>query len=460
MTSTITDNGFYLGRFWDVERGRAREHVFAPVENESNTLLIGPPGSGKTNLLISNTALMHRPMMLFDMKGEISAVVAPMLKRKRHADIRVINPWNVQEEARPYLADSGWNPLRDTFPQNPDYGDDITNLTIAINASHGQGGQNSFFTDGATIAGACVLEDLRSGDANANLAMFRDIICEPYGIDRNGDPIGLLKRFVRLTKSGSSSVRAKAGRFATGTKSSQETIASLTLETGCLDSGPLRRSLHGPGIDWQRFKNSASVVSVIIPADKLNSHKSYSRMLVTTAVRELMRSPPSKEVPGVALMLDEFPQLGFLGELISAAATARGFGVRLMPIVVQDLSQLRAVYGGDRWETFITTANCICSYAPRSNFTAEYLSNLCGDKIIGVTTRGTSINGKGEGSVNTNTNYQYRKLFEPSELMRMPRGRMLCLLNGMLPFFTQVPNYWEASFASQLAANPYHPGGR
>lgn len=38
------DRGFYLGHLWD--GNRARDHVFYPPGDETNILLIGPPGSG------------------------------------------------------------------------------------------------------------------------------------------------------------------------------------------------------------------------------------------------------------------------------------------------------------------------------------------------------------------------------------------------------------------------------
>jgi type IV secretory pathway TraG/TraD family ATPase VirD4 len=154
-------------------------------------------------------------------------------------------------------------------------------------------------------------------------------------------------------------------------------------------------------------------------------------------------------------MLDEFPQLGFMAELLSAAATARGFGVRFMPLVCQDLNQLAAAYGREKFSTFISTASCICAFAPRDSFTAETLSKLCGEKIVEATSTGLS-DAEGKASANLNQSHQFQKLFRPDQLMAMPRGRMLCLVQYMHPFFVQVPNYWEEEWGRGLAPNPYH----
>jgi type IV secretion system protein VirD4 len=448
------DRGFYLGKLWDGKL--TRDDVFLPHDNETNIVVIGPPGSGKTVLLINNAALLKRPKIIIDFKGEISAVLIPALERENPGSTRVINPWNVLVDQCPYLVDSGDNPLADLEPLDREYFEHVVSFSIGLNPSHGTGGQNAFFTDGATSAMTAILAQLRIDDGEAaNLGTFRDILAMPYGIDQKGNPRGLYKKFVELAASNCPEIRAQAGRFASGTKGAADTLFTAAQETGWLDSTSLKESLRGPGIDWLTFKNSISTISIIIPVDKLNSHRGYLRIQITTILRELAKTPPSKLVPPTALMLDEFPQLGYMRELLTAAATARGYGLRFMPMVVQDLNQLNEHYG-KAWPTFLSTASCICSFAPRDNFTAEYLSKLCGDKVVAVTNQSMTINGDGSGSAGSSTSYQFQKLFQPHELMAMPPGRMLCLVRNCLPFFTQVPGYWQSKFGRGLAPNPYH----
>jgi type IV secretion system protein VirD4 len=178
------------------------------------------------------------------------------------------------------------------------------------------------------------------------------------------------------------------------------------------------------------------------------------RLLVVSALRALLRSRPSEKVPPVALMLDETPQLGMLPQLLNAVAICRGFGVRLFPMVVQDLNQLRALYK-DAWQTFIGNAGCICAYAPRDMFTAEYLSKMCGQKLVNVASR--SMNqGHGAPNIGVSITPHFQPLFRPQDLMSMPAGRMLVLITGCPPFFTQVPGYWESKFGRGLDPNPYY----
>jgi type IV secretion system protein VirD4 len=124
--------------------------------------------------------------------------------------------------------------------------------------------------------------------------------------------IGFLKTLLEMSGSHCEAVRAKAGRFVTGTKSSQDVISTTINDLGFLDSPAMRDPLSGDGYDWQAFKNSVSTLAIIIPASKLQSHSGYTRLLISSALRELQSTGPSECVPPTALMLDETPTLGML----------------------------------------------------------------------------------------------------------------------------------------------------
>lgn len=446
------DRGFYLGRF--VDGDRLGEDVFYPPgDKETNILCIGPNGSGKTTLLVNNAASLRRPTLILDLKGEVSAITLRARERLGGpGSTKVINPWNVLVDECPHLKDSGYNPIADLEPTSRDYMDDCKDVGVALCPE--RSGENSFFSEGAqeVLTGLSAYVRIRDG-RSANLATVRRLLTEPYAGTPKG-PIGLLKTLMEMTESHCEEVRAKAGRFVTGNRSAMDVISTAIGDTGCFDSPPMKQSLSGEGYDWTAFKNSLSTIAIIIPADKLVSHRNYMRLLVVSALRALLRSRPSEKVPPVALMLDEAPQLGMLPQLLNAVAICRGFGVRLFPLVVQDLNQLRAHYK-DAWQTFVGNAGCICAYAPRDMFTADYLSKMCGQKVVSVASRSMS-QGNGVPNVGVSITPQYYPLFRPQDLMSMPAGRMLVLINGCPPFFTQVPGYWESKFGRGLDPNPYY----
>ena len=315
-------------------------------------------------------------------------------------------------------------------------------------------GDNAFFSQSSRELATGMIAHVRIRDGkDANLITVRRLMTEPYAGNEKG-PIGFLKTLMDMTESHCEAVRAKAGRFVTGTKSSHDVFSTIINDFGFVNSAAMRSSLTGDGFDWQAFKNSVSTLAIIVPASKLQSHSPYTRLTITTGLRELMSTAPSEFVPPTALMLDETPTLGMLPQLIQACAICRGFGVRLMPLVVQDLNQLKALYK-DSWQTFIGNSGCICAYAPRDIFTAEYLSKLCGEKVVNVASRSMNQS-NGAPNVGVSITPQFQPLFRPQDLMSMPAGRMLVLINGCPPFFTQVPGYWELKFGRGLDPNPYH----
>jgi len=188
---------------------------------------------------------------------------------------------------------------------------------------------------------------------------------------------------------------------------------------------------------------------LILPADRLETHANYLRLIVTSALRTLLRSPPSDTLPPVLSLLDEFAQLGYLPPIENAMGIARGFGVQLLP-VLQDLNQLNALYN-DRWQSFIANAGFISAFAPRDMFTAKYLSDLCGKQRRNVRSQSTS----GDKVSYSDSPHDFDFL-RPEELMKMPPGQLLNLVSGRNPFFTLAVPYWDMPHGRDLDPNPYY----
>jgi type IV secretion system protein VirD4 len=89
-------------------------------------------------------------------------------------------------------------------------------------------------------------------------------------------------------------------------------------------------------------------------------------------------------------MLDEFAQLGHMEVIQDNYALLRGFGVKLWT-VWQDLNQAKQLYK-EQWETFISNAGIVQTFAPQDLTTREYLSKLSGERIIWHSKTSTSGN--------------------------------------------------------------------
>jgi len=72
-------------------------------------------------------------------------------------------------------------------------------------------------------------------------------------------------------------------------------------------------------------------------------------------------------------LLDEFFTLGYIDEIAKAAGLMRGYGLQLWPIL-QDLGQLRKLYGRDGAETFFGNADAHIFFGNTDMETLEYVS--------------------------------------------------------------------------------------
>jgi type IV secretion system protein VirD4 len=435
----IKDKGLLLGRLFD--EGKTHEEV--RYQEPIHAITIGPNGSGKgTRLITPNLAELPRSIFIIDPKAEALAITGRA--RAELGRVHTINPFNVLVDKLPHLKSHGYNPMADLDARSDDFNDDATLMGLSMVPERGSGDSHFFNTSGQALATALVMQDKIKNGKDANLANVRKALTQPF------TESGLQATITEMAESHCEPLRSKAGRFVSGSRSVMDIISTAINETNFLDSPPIRRDLSGPGFDWNVMKREIVTVYLVLPADRLESHANYLRLIVTSALRTLLRSPPSEILPPVLFMLDEFAQLGYLPPIENAAGIARGFGVQLWPIL-QDLNQLKALYR-DRWQTFIGNAGLLTAFAPRDWFTAKYLSDLCGQKLRNVRSRSMSD----EGRVNWNDSPHEFPRFRPEDLMRMPKGQMLCLAAGVpLPFFTQVPGYWDTPQGRDLDPNPY-----
>jgi type IV secretion system protein VirD4 len=435
------DRGLYLGR---LVRGKAaREEVY--YRHPIHAITTGPNGSGKgTGLIIPN--LMDQPRSVFMIDPKAEALAVTWRARAKLGRVYIINPFNVLADKLLHLTTHGYNPMDGLDPRSDDFVDDATLMGLALvpdRASGGSGDSHFFNTSAQTLTTALVMREKIRNGKDANLANVRKTLTAPF------TESGLQGTIAEMVCSPCEPLRSKAGRFVSGSRSSMDVISTAIGETNFLDSPPIQRDLRGPGFDWNLMKREIVTVYLVLPADRLDSHANYLRLIVTSALRSLLRSPPSETLPPVLFVLDEFAQLGYLPPIENAAAIARGFGVQLW-MILQDLNQLHALYR-DRWQSFVANAGLLTAFTPRDLFTAKYLSDLCGKQARNVRGQHVGENGK----VSFSDSPHDFPFVKPEELMKMPPSQLLNLVSGFNPFFTRATPYWELPQARGLDPNPY-----
>jgi type IV secretion system protein VirD4 len=194
--------------------------------------------------------------------------------------------------------------------------------------------------------------------------------------------------FVRWAmKSGHPLIANRLGRFAARKAEENAELRSIIstaiTQLNFLGNTAIAKSLNpsGPSLRFSTLRETPSTVFLILPTKYLSACAKWFRLVVQSAMWELLREGSAGRVQCLA-MLDEFAQLGVMPILSDMMGIGRGYGIQLWP-VLQDLNQLVELYP-KRWETFLGNAGAQLFFAPRDNFSARWISEKCGQSEIAV----------------------------------------------------------------------------
>jgi len=137
--------------------------------------------------------------------------------------------------------------------------------------------------------------------------------------------------------------------------------------------------------DLKRSKKGVTVY-LVLPSRLMNTHSRFLRLMLNLTIARLERDPkPPRTGHQVLAILDEFPALGHMAILETAAGLMAGYGLKLWTIC-QDLSQLKRHYK-DGWETFIGNAGILQFFGNSDPTTLKFLETHLGEaEVIRETT--------------------------------------------------------------------------
>jgi type IV secretion system protein VirD4 len=438
------DQELYLGFTHD----KAALPVFYP--GELSAIIFGPNGSGKDVRIIAPALQrMRTSILVVDPKGEQAAITSS--HRAKFSEVIIINPFGLLTDTHPHLKSAGFNPIgrSDFCATNKNFNDLATgygDFLVKID------GPEAHFAIGgkALVSALCMWDRMRNGP-KASLANVRHLLTAQYGVE-DEQPVGLFKTLVEMSESGIAAITSKTNRFLHPTNETRSVIATAIGQTGFLDSPQVSADLSKGAFDFSVMKRKLVTVYLILPADKLETHANWLRLVVGTALRDLMKTGPGPIRP--LLVLNEVGNLGYLEPLATGMGIARGFGLQIMT-VWQSLAQIKNIYK-ENFETFLGARGSLSSFAPQDWVTADYLSKLCGFRTELLASQNAR---PGQQQIDLTEQPQGFPLLRPEDLMRLPAGVLLNFLEPRLvqfPFLTHAPGYWETPFAGGLDPNPYY----
>jgi type IV secretion system protein VirD4 len=448
---------------YELEPYRTRKGIYigsdCSYEKQGHLLTVAGSRSGKfTNLIAPNLlgyGNIDGSWFVIDPKGEIAAVTQRAQKGMGQ-HVVILNPWGVVDG----FVDKSqcYNPLDVLDVTSPHLVDDcfmLAEMLVPV-----EKGLNKFFSDSARslISGLLLyIAVAKTGEDRTLKTLWKIIRYPQEEWDRVlaemenwnvGEEEIAGETFVmgeKYENPHSENLLYAASEIEKLTKSGNNTwgsILSTALQaTEFLKSPALQQSLQS-GFDPQLLAHNKVTLYVIIPADKLQSHSRWLRLVVTSCMRAVIRKPNKK----VVFVLDEFAALGYLPEIETAIGSYAGFNVTVWPIL-QSLVQLQNLYEKN-WEIFIGSSAVRHFFGINNNFDAEYISKAIGKKSHMNTQKGKNNDSEDYAS--------QRDLINPDEL-RIESGKAIFTFVDDLPpvMFGKQPYYEVEELDKRADKNPY-----
>lgn len=423
----------------------------------SHSLIVAPTRTGKGTRIIIPTLLSYMgSMLVIDPKGENAAVTARARIAPEglpHAEVFIINPWN--ELAGTFqglgLQPATYNPLDVIERDDPNavaVAQALASTVCPVTSDKDRFWQSS----AANILAAVFLWITDQPGETKTLARAREIVSlsRKQFTDRFLVPMSTSSAF-------DGAIREMVGQYIDLAQETYSGIMSNLAEATKFISDPQTKAVtSSSSFDMDQLVAYPTTVYLIIPPDRIESQRTWLRLMITAATYTYRRAPKERRgMHRTMFLIDEFPAIGRLPDMPRDIATMAGYGVDYT-LVVQGVDQLK--------DTYKDAAGAIlgnCAYKWYCNLSdlesAKYLSETLGKKT--VKTKGVAV--KADGEKSENFGETGRPLLTPDEVMNLGRNVAIVTNPEGRPFYLRPVDYWqlEQAFAATRKAYPQQLGG-
>jgi type IV secretory pathway TraG/TraD family ATPase VirD4 len=428
-------HGVFFGQSGTPENPFARGG--APIFSRPghHTLICGKTGVGKgVRIIIPTLATYQDSILTIDPKGENAAVTARHRRDVLGQTVHVLNPWNELSNTfrRLGFTAATYNPLDILDRQDPNAVAVAQSIANAI-CPPSLGEKDPYWTASASSILTAVLLWL-------------------------ADQPGEKKTLARARQITSKTRKEFTDKFLVG-------MAASEAFDGALSDARVKETTASSSFSMTDLALRPSTVFLIVPFDRLKTHRTWLRLLIIAGMTAMKQTPASRRQGRCMFLIDELPALGYIPELPGDLATMRGFGCDFT-LTIQGLDQLKAQYGD---EQNAIVSNCGYKWFSGVNDlpTAEYLSKTLGKKTVrtvGKTEGRSDSDGRsgarGTDSQSTTYGETGRELLSPDEIQALGSSAAILLAPNSRPHYPGSARAGASPTATESRGTPSAPAGR
>jgi type IV secretion system protein VirD4 len=356
---------------WDCgssKPGAAPDGEATPVtyDGDAHLLTCAPTGAGKgRGVLIPNLLSCPGPVIVMDIKGELFQVTA-RYRRQMGQQVVALDPFHLVTSRSDSL-----NPFDLSLLPRADPDSDAEMLASLLAVGHEFGREPYWNVTGNGIIAGLIAHIATYPQKERHLGRLRQWL---YQLDMDYEIAKLLDL---------NAVKSRMARelFAGYLAPPPEPTRACIRSTACsyisaLGSEAVLATLRSSSFRLQDVYDGRPLsIYIVIPPEKLESHKALLRLWVGTLLTAVTRRTTMPR-QRTLFLLDECAQLGSLSSLKTAITLLRGSGLQTWTFF-QDLSQLRQCYPND-WPTILNNCGVLQCFGLTNHNMATEWSELLG----------------------------------------------------------------------------------
>ncbi|HEY4294132.1 type IV secretory system conjugative DNA transfer family protein [Luteibacter sp.] len=218
----------------------------------------------------------------------------------------------------------------------------------------------------------------------------------------------------------------------------------------------LAAATNATDFDVRSFRKTPTTLYVVIPTNKLDESSKLLNIFFSTVIgnnldKQLGEEPELKHQ--MLMLMDEFTAMGRVDVWAKRISISASYGVRDL-CIIQSRSQLRAAYGDNDAQNFITNHGAQIVFAPREQSDANEYSEMLGYKTVRKRQHSSSHGGGGR-QVSTSFVEERRALLLPQEIKDLPADDELIFYEGCKPIRAQKNWFFkDKEFKRRAAVAP------